>query len=559
MRSLPRSGVPIPRGWGSSLLLLVAVLGGCGEGPEEEPGLTLRASAEALARIEARQLWVDVSVLSADSMEGRAPGTVGEARAVRYISQRFREMGLEPVGEDYALPIELLSMTKESARSFARLTGPAGPLDLIPGENFTFWSTSEKPEVVLDSVPVLFVGYGVDAPEYGWDDYMFADVEGKILLFLNDDPPVVEDGVELFGGSVRTYYGRWTYKFEQAHKRGAAGAIVIHTDASAGYGFNVVGTSGERPVWQRDYSLDFLAWMDSTQTERLVAGMGLDLETLQRISARRDFAPVDTGFRLDARVVTRFDRVRAPNVVGRVRGTDPLLADEYLVFTAHHDHLGVDLTLPGPDQIYNGALDNALGVAGLLALAEAFQTQPARRSALFVSVTAEEGGLLGSGRFVEDPPVPLRQVVANFNVDSPQSYGVTADVAAIGLEMSTLGDAFARVVRAHGFHPAGDPDPSAGSFYRSDQLSFAKAGIPALYLQAGREYLSPLSFDPDAHRAERYHQVGDEITDEWDLSGAERDLRLLFEAALQIGDHDEAPRWIPGHEFEAAWRALYRR
>jgi Zn-dependent M28 family amino/carboxypeptidase len=515
--------------------------------------------SEAAQRITAEGILSDVSILSADSMEGRAPSTPGEERAVRHIANRFAEIGLEPVGDDYRLPIELLGMTKRLDRSTAELVGPSGPLPLVPEENFTYWSTAEEPVVELEDVPLLFVGYGVEAPEYGWDDFKGEDVEGKVLLVLNDDPPVMEDGEELFGGPIRTYYGRWTYKYEQAERHGAAGAVIIHTDESAGYGFSVIGNMGERRVWQRDYVLDFLAWMDSTRAEEVAEAMGTDLAGLFEMAARRDFRPVDTGFRVNAHIETAFERLRAPNVAGMVRGSDPELAEEYVVFTAHHDHLGMDPDLPGEDKVYSGALDNALGVAAILAAAEAFVATAPRRSVMFVTVTAEEGGLLGSGRFVEDPPVPRSSIVANFNVDSPQSYGMTHDVAAIGIDMNTLGEVFQEVVREHGLRPEGDPDPAAGSFYRSDQLSFAKAGIPALYLQAGRDYVEELDFDPAAHRAEHYHQVSDQISPEWDLSGVERDMRILFEVALRVADADEQPRWHPGNEFESAWRELYGR
>lgn len=526
---------------------------------------TLSACAASLpdpaARITADGILADVEVLSADSMDGRAPGTAGEARAIAYITERFRQIGLEPVAEDFLLPVELVGMRKNADRSSITIRGLGGEVALAQDENFTFWSTTEEPVVELPDVPIVFVGYGVEAPEHDWDDFKGEDMSGKVLLFLNDDPPVVEDGEELFGGPIRTYYGRWTYKFEQAQKHGAAGAIVIHTDESASYGFSVIGNTGSRQIWQRDYKVPMLAWMDSTRSEEVARGLGTDLGGLFEMAARRDFRPVDTGFRVDARIETEFERVQAHNVAGVLRGGDPDLADEFLVFTAHHDHLGMNPDLPGEDKVYNGALDNALGVAAILAAADAFaaaEPRP-RRSVMFVSVTAEEGGLLGSGAFVQSPPVPRSSIVANFNVDSPQPFGVTHDLAAIGIDMSTLGDVLAQVAREHGLRPEGDPNPAAGSFYRSDQVSFAKAGIPALYLQAGRDYVDPLGFDPQAFRLQHYHQVSDEIHPEWDLAGVERDMRVLFEAALRVANQDEQPRWTPGHEFETAWKELYGR
>ncbi|HKJ91821.1 MAG TPA: M20/M25/M40 family metallo-hydrolase [Longimicrobiales bacterium] len=509
-------------------------------------------------RITASGIMTDVEVLSADSMQGRAPATVGEQRATDYIAKRFADLGLQPVGDSYILPVELVGMTKDAGRSSLTLRGPHGALPLEQDANFTYWSTAERPTVDLRNAPVVFVGYGVEAPEYGWDDFKGQDVRGKVLLFLNDDPQVEEDGQALFGGPTRTYYGRWTYKFEQAQKHGAAGAIIVHTTTSASYGFSVIGNTGSRQVWQRTYRLPMLAWMDSTLSERVASSMGTDLAGLFARAQRRDFRPVDTGYRLSAHIVTQIERAEARNVAGVVPGSDPALADQYVVFTAHHDHLGMKADLPGDDKIYNGAQDNALGVASIIAAAQAFAAAPARRPVMFVSVTAEEGGLLGSSAFVANPPVPLHQIVADFNVDSPQLFGVTRDVAAIGIDMGTLGDVFTRVAEEHGLEAKGDPNPSAGSFYRSDQVSFAKAGIPALYLQAGTDYVQPLDFDPREYHQDRYHQVTDEIGPAWDLSGTERDMRLLYETAWRVANDDAQPRWAPGNEFEQEWNALYK-
>lgn len=524
----------------------------------EELGVAGPTSGPAL-RIERTRLFEDTRILSADSMQGRAPGTPGEARAVRHIEARMAEAGLVPVGgrSDYRLPIELLGMTKDLGASTVSIVGPGGtPLDLRIEQNFTFWSTSEQELVQIEDLPLVFVGHGVQAPEYGWDDFKGVDLSGAIALFLNDDPAVVEGGDALFGGDIRTYYGRWTYKFEQAQRMGAVGAIVVHTDASASYGYSVIGNMGERQIWQRDYRLDFLAWMDSTLTAQVAGAIGTDVPGLFALGARRDFEPIDTGFRVTSTIRTQFERIQAPNVAGMIRGSDPTLADEYIVITAHHDHLGTDPSLPG-DTIFNGALDNALGVAGILALGDALAEAAPRRSILIVSVTAEEGGILGSGIFVESPPVPRNQIIANINVDSPQAFGPTRDVAAIGLDMTDMGDVFRRVVERYGLRPAGDPNPMAGSFYRSDQVSFAKAGIPALYLQSGTDFARDLGFDPAAHMAERYHQVSDVMTPEWDLTGLERDLRILFEVILEVANADARPRWVPGNEFESAFDALY--
>ncbi len=508
-------------------------------------------------RITADGMLADVEVLSADSMEGRGAGSQGEARATAFIAQRFEQIGLEPAGDSFLLPVELVGMRKNVDRSSLTIRGPAGQLPLENDRNVTYWSTAEEESVNLRNAPIVFVGYGVEAPEYDWDDFKGEDMSGKVLLFLNNDPPVEEDGSELFGGSARTYYGRWTYKFEQAQKHGAVGAIVVHTTESASYQFSVIGNTGSRQIWQRTYQLNFLSWIDSTLSETIAASMGTNLGGLFEIAAQRDFRPTDTGYRLTSHIETAIERVQAHNVAGVIQGSDPALADEYIVFTAHHDHLGMNPDLPGDDKIYNGALDNALGVAAITAAAEAFMEAQPRRSVMFVTVTAEEGGILGSSAFVESPPVPRPQIVANFNVDSPQVFGVTHDVAAIGIEMNTLGEIFRTVAAEHGLEARGDPNPNAGSFYRSDQVSFAKVGIPALYLQRGTDYVETLNFDPAAYQQANYHQVTDEMSSAWNLAGCERDTRILFETALRVANADEQPRWVPGHEFEEEWRELY--
>jgi len=512
---------------------------------------------DPMERITAEGILSDVEALAADSMEGRAAGTPGAARAAAYIADRFEQMGLEPFGDSYLLPVELVGMTKNVEESSVTITGPEGALALENGVNFTFWSTAEKPVVDIADAPIVFVGYGVQAPEHDWDDLKEEDVRGKVLMFLNNDPQLEEEGEALFGGSARTYYGRWTYKYEQAEKLGAVGAIVVHTLESASYQFSVIGNTGLRRIWQRTYKLDFLSWMDSDTTSLVAESMGTTVPGLFEMANRRDFRPVDTGYSLSAHVETAIERVEDANVVGVWRGKDADLADEHLVFTAHYDHLGMNPDVEGDDKVFNGAADNALGVAGMLASAEAAVAATPRRSMMFVATTAEEGGILGSSGFVANPPVPLRQIVANFNIDSPQAFGLTHDIGAIGLEMSSLGASFAEVAAEHGFKAVGDPNPNAGSFYRSDQVNFAKAGIPALYLQRGTDFVTPLGFDLEELRLRNYHQVTDEILPEWDLAGVTRDIKIFLEAALRAANADDQPTWVEGHEFEEEWKALY--
>jgi Zn-dependent M28 family amino/carboxypeptidase len=529
----------------SFALFFTVVAAGCGPDPA--------------GQITADGIRADVAVLAHDSMEGRGTGTPGEDRAAAYIAQRFAEIGLEPAGASFLLPFELMGMKKDAEQSSLALRGPRGPLPLVNDQTITYWSTTGEPVVDVRDVPVVFVGYGVEAPEYEWDDFKGEDVRGKVLLFLNNDPPVEENGQALFGGSARTYYGRWTYKFEQAAKHGAAGAIVIHTTESASYPFSVIGTTGSRETWERSYALPVLAWIDSASTEGIAAAMGTTLPELFAAAATRAFRPRDTGFRLTAHLETAVRQVPTKNVAGVLRGSDPAVADQYLVFSAHYDHLGVNPTVEGDDQVFNGAWDNAAGTAAIINMAEAFAAARPRRSIMFVALAAEEGGTLGSGAFVASPPVPLAQIVANFNVDMPQIFGVTHEVAAIGIEMSSLGTVFREVAEAAGLRAQGDPNPNAGSFYRSDQVNFAKMGIPALYLQAGTDYIEPLSFDPAAYEEAHYHQVSDELRSEWNTEGTARDIRILFAAALRVANADEQPRWVAGNEFEEEWKALYGR
>lgn len=492
--------------------------------------------------------------------------------AVEYIEGRFREAGLEPVDGSYRQEVRLVGMRRRDDASTLTIAGPDGALDLQPAANVSFWSTAQQETVDLDAAPLLFVGYGVQAPEYDWDDLGEADVAGKVLLFLNDDPPVTEDGVELFGGEARTYYGRWTYKFEQAMRHGAAGALMVHTTPSASYPFSVVSGSGSREHFALDlpgsgYQVPVVGWIDENLSAEIAAAMGTDLEGLFSMARERGFTPVDTGHTVSAHVETDVRRMTTENVIGMLPGSDPALAEQVIVFSAHYDHIGTDPSLPG-DTIYNGAWDNAAGTAGIIALAEAYASldlAPAR-SLLFLAAAAEESGSLGSAWFVASPPFERSRMVANFNIDMPQIFGVTADIAAIGLETNSLGDQLRETAAEFNVTMdgetttvvvTGDPNPAAGSFYRSDQVNFAKAGIPALFMNPGGRYVEELAFDPRAYRDAHYHQVSDEVSEEWNLSGLVRDLRIVFRTALTVADAPEMPRWTPGNEFEGEWQELH--
>ncbi|MDZ7268636.1 MAG: M28 family peptidase [candidate division KSB1 bacterium] len=534
------------------------------------------SESEAANLISKDEILADTRALSADDMEGRAPGTPGGEKAAAYLATRFKQVGLAPVNGSYFQSVRLVGMKKDAARSTLSLSHPTGELDYISDSTLTYWSSAQKPVVDLHQAPLLFVGYGVEAPEHDWDDFKGAPVAGKVLLFLNNDPPVTENGMALFQGETRTYYGRWTYKFEQAMKHGAAGAFMIHTTESASYGFNVVQHSGAEEHFALDlpnsgHQVDLLGWLDQATAERIAQLMGTTLAGLFAQAASRAFKPVDTGVRVSAHLETTIRKVETKNVIGMLEGSDPQLKEQVIVFSAHYDHLGRNDDLPGVDKIYNGAWDNAVGTAGLIHLGRAFAalSPRPRRSLLMLACAAEESGLLGSQWFTANPPFALARFVANFNVDMPQIFGLTSDIAAIGLDMSTLGEALRTaasqytVVDSTGqsqpLTVRGDPDPNAGSFYRSDQVNFAKAGIPALYLNPGKQYLRPPAVDPRAYHDAHYHRVEDEVNDLWDLSGCERDVRVFFAAALKVANAAEQPRWVPGSEFEEEWKALYGR
>ena len=524
--------------------------------------------------LDLEMLERDILALSADSMLGRKAGTEGEERSAEFLRRRFEEIGLEAVAGSYYQSVGLVGTKKNGAESSLEIRDSKGPLDYVSEETLTYWSTAQKPGVEIRNAPLVFVGYGVQASEYGWDDLKGQDVRGKVLLFLNNDPPVSEDGQELFGGEARTYYGRWTYKFEQAMRLGAAGAFMIHTTPSASYPFSVVQHTGAEEHFALDlpdtgYQVDLLGWLDEATSERIAEGLNTTVEGLFEMAKQKDFQPADTGFRVSASIVTEIRRLQTRNVVGLLEGSDPILKEQVLVFSAHYDHLGVNQEVAGDDKVFNGAWDNASGTASILNLARAFveSTQRPRRSLLFLACAAEESGSLGSQWFVSDPPFERSRMVGNINIDMPQIFGPTADMAVIGVDTNSMGDDLReiaggfRVTGADGTSKAvlvtGDPNPNAGSFYRSDQVNFAKAGIPALYLNPGKDYVPSLSFDPKVYEDAHYHQVSDQMDEHWNLAGLVRDLKIIAELTMRLATSDDMPRWHEGNEFEGEWKKLH--
>jgi Zn-dependent M28 family amino/carboxypeptidase len=405
------------------------------------------------------------------------------------------------------------------------------------------------------------VGYGILAPEYNWDDYKGQDLKGKVLLVMNNDP---ETDPKLFAGKTRLYYGRWSYKYEQAARLGAVGAIVIHTTPSAGYGWQVVQTSntGEvfsLPAASGEARLPVKAWATEDACRKIAKLGGQDLDALRAAALKRDFRPVPLGVTLNLTLQNQVQRKKTANVIGKIPGSDPLLAAEAVLYTAHHDHLGKKTDAkPGVDAIYNGALDNATGVASLLSVAAAVKALPQapKRTIYFATVAAEEQGLLGSRYLAAHPPVPAGRLAANINVDGMNIWGRTKDLTMIGLGKSSLDDYIHALAAMQGRKVVADQFPDRGFFYRSDQFSFAKIGVPAAYFDAGTDVIGkPPGWgkeQQDRFEATDYHQPSDELRPDWDFSGAVEDARLLFYLGLKVANAARMPAWKPGDEFEAA-------
>jgi Zn-dependent M28 family amino/carboxypeptidase len=525
------------------------------------PAVLTEEEQSAAASIRERHIRADVRFLSSDLLEGRAPATRGDALAREFVASRFEAIGLEPGGPDgsWMQPFDLVTVsTSCPARMRARRSGLS--LVLRFPEDYVAFSGVQREEARVDDAEVVFVGYGIVAPEYRWDDYKGADLRGKVLLFLNNDP---ESDPALFEGRRRLHYGRWDYKYAMAARQGAAGALIVHTEHSAGYGWPAVVTSwtGEQSFLPGGDgpSVPVKGWLTEEASRRLARLAGEDLDTLRAAAERREFRPVPLGVSLSLTLHNTVALRRSANVLGRLPGRDPDLGKEMVVYTAHHDHLGTRSGPEGP-VVYNGALDDASGVATLLAVAKAFAALPERprRSLLFASVGAEEQGLLGSETLARHPPVPAGRLAAALNLDGANIWGRTRDVPVVGLGKSTLDEWIRTIAETQGRRVVPEAFPEKGAFYRSDHLSLARIGVPAVCLEPGTEIVGrPAGWGRDRQEAwERahYHQPSDDLTDEWDLSGAVEDAQLLFYVGVKVANTPLAPAWRPGDEFEAARR-----
>ena len=510
-----------------------------------------------------------INDLAADSMEGRGPGTPGEEKAVAYLEATFKSLGFAPGNPDgtYLQQVPLIGYTSHPIASFA-VGGRT--LSLRWPDEFVASSRHKRPETKVENSDVVFVGYGIVAPEYGWDDYKGLDVKGKTIVMLVNDPQVKTAGGDLdtamFRGKAMTYYGRWTYKYEIATEKGAAAVLIVHQTGPAGYPYEVVKGSFSReqfdvPSPTAANRVPVEGWISEGKARELFRAAGQDFDKLHAAAQTKEFTPVALNAKANVTVHITVREIQSKNVVAKLEGG--ARKDEYVIFTAHWDHLGRDATLQG-DQIYNGALDNASGTAQLIEIAKAFKAlpSPSSRSILFLAVTAEEKGLLGAKYYAQNPLYPLNKTAANINMDGINQWGRTSDLTVIGLGNSTLDDVLLGVLQHDGRTVRPDAEPEKGFYYRSDHFEFAKEGVPALYTDAGTEYIGkPAGYSQqkrDEYTNNDYHKVSDQVKPDWDLTGAVEVARTLFRVGYIVAQTAAFPEWKPGTEFKAKRDAMMR-
>jgi Zn-dependent M28 family amino/carboxypeptidase len=536
-----------------------SVVIGCASGVLAGSGARLAAQA-----ITAGEIDGDLRFLSSDLLEGRAPATRGGQLASAYIASALQGAGLAPGYKgSFLQPVSIDVVSADQAAIRVSVSGAATSVLRDP-EDVVVWSGSAT-ETAAAHGELVFAGYGVDAPEYRWDDFKGIDLTGKVLLILVNDPPATSAEPGLFDGPAMTYYGRWTYKFEEAERRGAVGALIIHETERAGYPWHTVVGSWAKAqrmlprVPGLPAPLGVRGWITDSAATALLSRAGLDLGALRSRAATRDFRPVATGITLDASIPSRVEHLTSDNVVGVVTGRDPALRGQYVVFTAHWDHLGIGPPVNG-DSIYNGAEDNASGVADGLAMARAAAALPParrpRRSLLFLFVTAEESGLLGSAYFAGHPPVPTSALIADLNIDGGNLLGVVRDLTVLGEHKSTLGASLAAYATPRGLRLAPDAHPEKGYFYRSDHFSFARVGVPSVSIGPGTDYVGRERTwgveQDDAYTAHRYHQPSDEYRPDFDLRGAVQLSALVLGFGESLADAPTVPTWLPTAEFHRA-------
>jgi Zn-dependent M28 family amino/carboxypeptidase len=500
----------------------------------------------------------DVRVLASDDFEGRRPGTPGEDKTIAFLTAQFRKLGLKPGnGESFLQQVPLVEIRAEDDATLAIAgRGPARPLHY--GKEMVIWTKRAVPQSLLEQSELVFVGYGIVAPEYEWNDYSNVDVHGKTVLVLDGDPGYGSKDPKVFKGNAMTAYGRWNYKFEEAARQGAAGVLLIHDSAAAGYGWNVVASSWTGPQLERATAGDnagraaIEGWISSEAGRAVFSQAALDFDALTAAAARRGFRAVDMGVKVDAQIHNSIRRLNSANVIAVLPGGSR--RHDYILYTAHWDHLG-----RGPGgAIFHGAVDNATGVAGLLMLAQSFSRTrpPPDRSIVFIAFTAQESGLLGSEFYVENPLFPLRRTVGVLNLDGLRIGGRTRDVMVYGFGNSELEEYVRTAALLQGRVVSPEVNPEQGLYYRSDQFSFAEHGVPALYVKAG---IDDSARGPawgraqlEDYRAHRYRQPSDSYSEDWDVWGAVDDLTLYYSIGDRLARNRRFPRWYPNSEFSAS-------
>ncbi|MCG2584888.1 M20/M25/M40 family metallo-hydrolase [Massilia sp. TS11] len=534
---------------------------------------TLLAGAPALAAspkpLSEAALLGHIQVLASDAFEGRAPGSAGEKKTLAYLERQLRQAGLKPGNPDgtYVQKVPMLGVTSRPSLS---LSVGGKTISLNSPDDFVAYSVQAKPLVEVKASDLVFVGYGVQAPEYGWDDYKGLDVKGKTLVMLVNDPQVPDSAnpaqldPRLFKGKAMTWYGRWDYKYYIADKLGAAAAIIVHETGPAGYPWDVVRNSWTRENFHLksadgiDHGFPAVSsWMQEARVRELFTAVGQDFDALKRAALSRDFRPVALGAQASFSLKNTWRTIDSYNVLGRIEGSDPTLKQDTLIYSAHWDHIGINEALPGPrsQKIFHGALDNASGVAGVLELARAYQglAQKPKRSVLFLLTTGEEQGLLGARYYAEHPLYPLERTVADINFDGLNAWGKTSDIENVAMGHTSIDALVEAKAKAQGRTVAPDSRAEVGTFYRSDQLEFAKVGVPPLYMKRGAQFIGkPAGFGKeqiDAYTKHDYHQVSDNVRKDWDFSGAVQDLQLMLDVGLELANGAPRPVWRSDSEF----------
>jgi Zn-dependent M28 family amino/carboxypeptidase len=517
-------------------------------------------ATKAVQQITADWLRDQITRISSDEFEGRGPATPGDQHTRAYLIEQLKMLGYQPGGSggQWEQPFDVVGITAAMPPQWVFKRGDKS-LALKWWDQYIAGSGVQQSNGSVKNAEVVFVGYGIQAPEYQWDDFKGQDLKGKILLMLNNDP---DWDPTLFAGKTRLYYGRWTYKYESAARQGASGAIIIHTTPSAGYPFQVVQTSWSAEQFElpstSEPRITVKSWVTESAARQLIALAGRDLDKLVEAARSRDFKPVPLGVTTSLEFANKVQRATTANVFGILPGSDPQLREQLVVYTAHHDHLGIGKPDEKGDAIYNGAMDNAAGDAQVLAIAKAFRAlpMPPRRSIMILFVAAEEQGLLGSQYFAEHPTIAAGKIAANINYDGGNIWGRTRDVTYVGKGKSSLDKIADEVAQRQGRIVKPDQFPDRGHFYRSDQFNFAKIGVPALYLDTGTDFVGkPEGWgrqQVEYYEEHHYHQPSDEIRPDWNFDGMIDDATLGFWAGLIVANADDMPAWVPGDEFEAA-------